>query len=309
MGSACTLVTGATGLVGKALLQRLLERGGTVHALTRRESPSPGDGKELRTFRWDGQRVPDEALEGLDAVVHLAGEPIFGGYPSFRRMDRVVASRVESTQTIVSQLAALEPEQRPRVLVCASAVGFYGSREDERLDEASSPGRGFLPQLCIDWEAAAEGARELGMRVVRLRFGVILSRDGGALPTMRRAFELKLGGRFGNGRQWFPWVHIDDAIAATLLAVDREQGDGQLDGPVNVVAPVPVTNRELTHELATRLDEPGFWIVPGFVLRAALSEIADELLGSRRVSPDALERARFRFRYRELGPALDEALP
>ena len=304
MGSVRVLLSGATGLVGRALLPVLLERGNTVNALSRREPDSPPLGDGVRFFQWDGLHPPDAALHEVDAVVHLAGEPIFGGYPGLRRRDRMVVSRVESTREIVSRIAELEAARRPNVLVCASAVGFYGDRGDEQLDEASAPGRGFLPRLCRDWEQAAEQARELGLAVVRLRFGIILSRHGGALQKMRRPFELNLGGRLGNGRQWVPWVHLDDVVAAILLAID-----GALDGPVNVVAPNPVTNRELTRELALRLERPGFWIVPGFVLRAALGEIADELLGSKNVAPSALERVRHRFRYPSLAAALDEELP
>jgi uncharacterized protein (TIGR01777 family) len=215
----------------------------------------------------------------------------------------MVASRIASTHEIVSCLATLEAAQRPKVLVCASAVGFYGDRGDERLDEASAPGRGFLPKLCRDWEQAAEEARALGLGVVRLRFGIILSKHGGALPKMRRPFELNLGGRLGHGRQWVPWVHLDDVVNAILLAID-----GGLDGPVNVVAPNPVTNRELTREIALRLERPGFWIMPAFVIRAALGDIADELLGSKHVAPGALERTRYRFRYSSLAAALDEEL-
>jgi len=305
MGSVRVLLSGATGLVGRALLPVLLERGDSVRALSRSERPEPTPGASF--LRWDGLHPPAGALCGLDAVIHLAGEPIFGGYPGFWRLDRMVASRIESTREIVSEIAALEASQRPRVLVCASAVGFYGDRGDEWLDEASAPGDGFLSRLCLDWEKAAEQARPLGLAVVRLRFGVIFSRHGGALPKMRRPFELNVGGRLGSGRQWVPWVHIDDVVGAILLAIDGAL-DGALDGPVNVVAPSPVTNRELTRELAARLERPGFWIVPGFVLRAALGEIADELLGSKRVSPGALERARYRFRHPCFATALAQEI-
>jgi uncharacterized protein (TIGR01777 family) len=302
------LVSGATGLVGQALLSALDERGDTVHALSRREPEAVDTGasgaERLRYFQWNGLEPPEAALQEVDVVVHLAGEPIFGGIPTRRRMERMVASRVESTRSLIAGIAARDPNERPSRLVCASAVGFYGDRANERLDEASAPGQGFLAELCRSWEAAAEEARALGLTVVRLRFGIILSRRGGALAAMRLPFDYNLGGRLGNGRQWVPWVHLDDVIGAALLAID-----GELDGPVNVVAPNPVTNRELTHEIARRLDRPGFWIVPGFVLRTVLGEIADELLGSKHVAPTALERARYRFRYPELGPALADELP
>lgn len=304
MGSGRVLLSGATGLVGQALLPALLERGATVHALTRRKPKSqPAQTGGAHFFEWDGVHPPEASLRGIDTVVHLAGEPIFGGLVTQRRMRRMVSSRIDSTRELAARIAALDPSQRPGRFVCASAVGLYGDRADEKLDEASVPGRGFLPDLCRDWERAAEEARSSNLSVARLRFGVILSRRGGALPPMRRSFELHLGGRLGSGDQWVPWVHLDDAVGAVLLAID-----GRLDGPVNVVAPNPVTNRELTRELAKQLGRPGFWVVPGFALRAVLGEIADELLGSKQVAPGALERARYRFRYPELAPALVEEL-
>ena len=271
-----------------------------MHALSRSERPSR---EGVEWFQWDGLRPPDAALAGVDVVVHLAGEPIFGGLPTARRMERMVESRVGSTRELVARIAARDPGSRPRRLVCASAVGFYGDRGDDRLDEASTPGDGFLSKLCVDWEEAAEQARDLGLDVARLRFGIILSREGGALSTMRLPFDWNLGGRLGSGRQWFPWVHLDDVVNVVLLAID-----GQLDGPVNVVAPNPVTNAQLTRALADELGRPGFWVVPGFVLRTVLGEIADELLGSKYVVPDALQRARYRFAYTELDQALDAEL-
>jgi len=304
MGSERVLISGATGLIGQALLPALLESGATVHALTRRKpTTQAGQTNRAHFFEWDGVHPPDAALRGVDAVVHLAGEPIFGGLVTQRRLRRMVSSRIDSTHELAARIAALDRSQKPRRFICASAVGFYGDRADEKLDEASVPGRGFLPDLCRDWERVAEGARSSNVGVVRLRFGIILSRRGGALPPMRTSFGLCLGGQLGTGHQWVPWVHLDDAIGAILLAID-----GGLDGPVNVVAPNPVTNRELTHELAKQLGRPGFWTVPGFALRAVLGEIADELLGSKQVVPGALGRARYRFRYPELAPALAEEL-
>jgi len=304
MDSMHVLLTGATGLVGRSLLPALAQRGTQVTALTRRVPRETHRDGEVAFVSWDGTVPPAHAFEGVDAVVHLAGEPIFGGFPTARRKQRMHASRVESTRAIVAQIEALPQSERPRVLICASAVGFYGDRGDEWLDEASAPGQGFLPTLCEDWEREAERARALGTAVVRLRFGIILSRAGGALATLRKVFGANLGGRLGSGRQWVPWVHLDDALGALRLALD-----GGLDGAVNVVAPEPVTNRELTRTLSRQLRRAGFWAVPSFAMRAALGDIADELLGSKRVRPAALERAGYRFAFSAFAEALEHELP
>lgn len=304
MDSKHVLLTGATGLVGRSLLRALAQRGMQVTALTRHVSREANHGDGIEFVAWDGTTPPAHAFDGVDAVVHLAGEPIFGGLPTPRRKQRMHASRVESTRVIVSQIEALPAASRPAALVCASAVGFYGDRGNEWLDEASPPGRGFLPGLCEDWEREAERARVLGTAVVQLRFGIILSRAGGALTTLRRIFGANLGGRLGSGQQWVPWVHLDDAVGALLLALD-----GGLDGAVNVVAPAPVTNRELTRTLSRQLHRAGFWVVPSFALRAALGDVADELLGSKRVRPAALERAGYQFLFSALTDALEHELP
>jgi len=304
MDATQVLLTGGTGLVGGALLPLLQERGAQVTALTRRverERHSPENG--LTFVAWDGTTPPQRALEGKDAVVHLAGEPIFGGVPTARRKHRMRSSRVDSTRALVSQLEAAPASARPRTLVCASAVGFYGDRGDEWLDESSPPGAGFLAEVCRDWEREARRAEELGIAVVRLRFGIILSRQGGALSLLRRVFGANLGGRLGSGRQWVPWVHLDDAVGALQLALD-----GGLAGVANVVSPTPVTNRDLTRALAGQLHRAGFWAVPAFAMRAALGELADELLGSRRVRPAALEQAGYRFAFSELQRALAREL-
>ncbi|MEZ4217164.1 MAG: TIGR01777 family oxidoreductase [Myxococcota bacterium] len=302
-------MTGATGLVGGALVARLLERGTAVRAVSR--SARAAADERVERVVWDGVEVPADALAGCDAVVHLAGEPIFGGLPTQGRLERMRASRVDSTRAIARTLGELGASERPRTLVNASAVGFYGSRGDERLGEASAPGRGLLAELCRDWEAAADEARAHAVRVARMRLGIVFAREGGALATMRRPFAWNVGGRLGNGRQWVPWVHLDDAVGALLLALE-----GRLEGAVNVVAPEPVTNRELTAALAERLAaspllarlQSDLVRVPGFAIRAVFGEIADELLGSKRVVPGALERARYRYRFASLGDALDDCL-
>jgi uncharacterized protein (TIGR01777 family) len=296
--SAPLLLTGATGLIGSRLRADLA---GPVRALTRR-SGGPADGAEWRN--WDGRHFEPGALRGCAAVVHLAGEPVFGGLPTPARRRAIRASRVESTHSLVTALGQLAPGERPEVLACASAVGFYGSRGEERLDEESPAGRGFLAEVCVAWEAAAREAEALGVRVVSLRFGIVLAREGGALPVMARPFRLGLGGRLGDGRQWVPWVHVDDAVGLIRAAL----ADPAYRGAVNVVAPEPVRNVELTRALGRVLHRPTLLPVPGFVLRGALGELADELLGSRRVVPGAAQARGFGFRHPALDAALETAL-
>jgi uncharacterized protein (TIGR01777 family) len=295
-------VSGATGLVGRRLLRRLRADGVPVRALSRdagRAARSAvAEGVEWRG--WDGLRVPAEALRGAGAIVHLAGEPVFGGLPSARRRERVRASRVESTRALAEALAALPAEQRPRSLVCASATGYYGDRGEQELDESAPPGSGFLARLCADWEAAAGAARASGVRVVSARIGVVLAREGGALRAMAIPFRLGVGGRLGSGRQWFSWIHADDLVSLLCFAL-RE---ARLTGPVNAVAPQPVRNAELTRALARVVRRPALLPVPSPALRALLGELAGELLGSRRVLPRAACDAGFRFAHPEIEEAL-----
>jgi uncharacterized protein (TIGR01777 family) len=300
MSGGCVLVSGATGLVGRRLVPKLVGRFETVRVLSRSaRSGAATPGIESRS--WDGIDPGPAAVVGIEAVVHLAGEPIFGGAPTKARLARVRESRVASTHRLVERIAALPEGARPRTFVCASAVGYYGDRGEERLDESSSAGSGTLAEICRDWEAEASRAEALvGVRVVRLRIGVVLAREGGALSLMKIPFSLGVGGRLGSGRQFFPWIHIDDLVGAIVFALEQES----LRGPVNAVAPSPVRNVELTQTLGRVLGRPTVLPVPGFALRAALGPLADELLGSRCVVPRRLEEAGFAFRH----PALEEAL-
>ena len=295
-------MTGATGLVGGRLLPALARRGARVRALSRDPAGAAGRlGDGVQALGWDGTLVPQEALRGSGAVVHLAGEPIFGGLPSAARRRRIHASRVRSTESLAAAIAGLPAAERPRVLVCASAVGWYGGDHGEReLDESEPPGAGFLAGLCRDWEEAAARAERHGVRVVRLRFGVILAREGGALSLMLRPFRLGLGGPLGSGRQWMPWVHVDDVVGLILLGLDADRASG----PLNAVAPEPVRNAEFTRRLAAKLRRPALLPLPAFVLRAALGEIAGELLDSRRVVPRRARELGYEFAH----PTLDSAL-
>jgi uncharacterized protein (TIGR01777 family) len=293
------LVTGATGLVGGRLVPALLEDGRGVLAATRNPDHARlADGAEA--VGWDGVSLPGDVLARCDALIHLAGEPLFGVPFTAARRRRVRASRVDSTRALAAALAALPEANRPAVWLCASAVGFYGARGEESLSEESAAGHGFLADLCREWEAATRPAAEAGVRVVNLRIGIALAREGGALALMRRPFGLGLGGRLGDGRQWVPWIQLDDLVALVRFALD----EASLHGPLNAVAPVPARNAELTAALSRVLRRPALIPVPGLAVRLALGELADELLGSKRVVPERALAAGFRFAHPELEEAL-----
>lgn len=295
------LLSGGTGLIGSRLCSGLLRGGTGVRILTRNSGNlTPRVDGQLVGIRWDGITPPDGALAESSAVVHLAGEPVFGGRLDPARRRRIRDSRVISTQEIVRVLGNLPSEQRPHTLVCASAVGYYGDRGDEELDEAAPAGHGFLADVCREWEVAAANAEALGVRVVRIRIGIVLSRTGGALPKMLMPFRFGLGGRLGSGRQWFPWIHIDDVVAL----IERALYDEDFSGAVNATAPNPVRNDEFTRTLGRLLNRPTFLTVPAVLLQTALGELAEELLGSRRVVPARAQAGAFAFRY----PSVESAL-
>ena len=299
------LVTGATGLIGRRLTRALLARGVRVRALTRRL----GNGaarldSEAVVVRWDGSRVEADAVRGAAAVVHLAGEPVFAGPLTRERRRRIRDSRIESTRSLVDAMAGLPAAERPAVLVCASAVGRYGDRGEQALDEGASPGTGFLAEVCRDWEQEARRAVDCGVRSVALRVGIALAREGGALPRLALPFRFGLGGRLGSGRQWCPWIHVDDVVGLAIAAAENEG----FAGPVNAVAPEPVRNAELATAVASALGRPAWLPVPGLALRIALGELAGELLSSRRVLPARALARGFAFRHPSLAPALAEEL-
>lgn len=297
------LVTGATGLVGGRLLPRLVEAGWQVEGVTRRpERTRLPSG--CTAVGWDGVRLTPEVLSGAAAVVHLAGEPVFAGRLDAKRRTRIRDSRIVSTRELVRSLGELTPGERPGVLVCASAVGYYGSRGEEVLDESAAPGDGFLAEVCIDWEGEAAAAEAIGVRVVSLRIGIVLAAEGGALQRMAIPFRLGLGGRLGSGRQWFPWIHADDMAGLIVFAL----GEPAATGAINATAPHPVRNQELTRELASVLHRPAIFAVPAFALRIALGELSDELLGSRRVVPGRAEALGYRFAQPRIAEALTAEL-
>lgn len=291
------MTSGVSGPIGAALLPALQARGADVVRLVR--GSVTGDAQ----ISWDPSgKLATEAVSGFDAVIHLAGETIAGRWTAAKK-GRIRESRVQGTRGLVEALA--KTSQRPRVLLCASAIGYYGSRGDEILREDSSPGSDFLSQVCQQWESATRPAAEAGIRTVNTRFGVILSRDGGALPKMLPAFRMGLGGRIGDGRQWWSWVHIADVVGALLHALDAEN----LRGPVNVVARTPVTNAEFTKTLASMLHRPAVFPMPAFAARLAFGEMADGLLlASQRVEPSKLLASKYSFRYSQLDVALGDVL-
>lgn len=258
-----------------------------------------------RERRWDpsAQALDSSVLEGADAVVHLAGESLAAGRWTTERKRRFWTSRVDVTRFLAQRLAGLA--RPPRVLISASAVGYYGDRGDERLTETSGPGRGFLAELAAAWEAATAAAAERGIRVVTPRTALVLSQDGGGLVPLVRIFRLGLGGPLADGRAWWSWIAIDDLIGIVRFALERDD----VRGPVNACAPAPVQNQVFTRALARALRRPAPFRVPAWALRAALGEMADSmLLASARAEPEALERAGFRFRFPELESAIRSVL-
>jgi uncharacterized protein (TIGR01777 family) len=291
-------LTGPTGFIGRKLTERLLAGSHSLQVLGRR--PVPG----LPFWAWDAggeASPPAESLRDSQAVVHLAGEPVSQRWTPEARQ-RIRTSRVEGTRRLVEALAAFP--RPPAVLVCASAIGIYGSRGDGILTESSPPGGGFLAEVCQEWEQAADQAAPAGIRVVKLRTGVVLGPGGGALQRMLPLFKAGLGGRLGSGRQWMSWINLEDLVELICLALEQPE----LAGPVNATAPSPVTNAEFTRQLAARLRRPALLPVPAFALRMVFGEMASVLLDSQRVLPQAALAAGFRFRYPELGPALRDLL-
>jgi uncharacterized protein len=290
------LIAGGSGLVGTALTISLRRDGHTVSRMVRPGSQTaPGD------VRWNplSASVDVPAMEGFDAVVHLSGASIAGGRWTARRKQVLRSSRVDSTRVLVDALTHLK--QPPRVFVCASATGFYGDRGDEVLTESSGNGNDFLSILCRAWEGEAARAAASGIRTVIMRFGIVLSVDGGALPRMLTPFRFAAGGRLGSGKQWMSWIALEDVVRVLRAAID----DANWNGPVNLVAPEPVRNAEFTRVLASVLHRPAIFAAPALALRLALGEMADALLlSSQRVQPERLLQGGFTFRYENLEAAL-----
>jgi uncharacterized protein (TIGR01777 family) len=292
-------ISGASGLIGSALSPRLEAAGHTTRRLVRRAAQNANE------ITWDPDRaaVDVDGLRDVDAVIHLAGESIAKGRWTAEKKRRIRTSRVDGTRLLVDAIVKLD--RKPRALVAASAIGFYGDRGEDRLDETSAPGEGFLVEVCRAWEAATAAAAKAGIRVVNTRLGVVLSGRGGALGTMLTPFKLGVGGKLGDGGQYMSWIALDDVAHAFQFALENEQ----LDGPVNFVAPEAVTNAQFTKTLGNVLNRPTVLPMPAFAARLAFGEMADELLlASTRVVPARLTEAGFSFEYPQLEPALRHVL-
>lgn len=289
------LVTGSSGLVGRQVVSRLTGAGHFVVRLVR-GNPDRSRGDVV----WDPVTGDLERtrLKDIDAVVHLAGENLMGLWTRAKK-ERIHKSRVVATEYLCEALAGLSP--RPSVLLSASAIGYYGDRGEERLNESSSPGSGFLARLCQEWEAATDLARRSGIRVVNLRTGIVLTPQGGALGSMLPPFKMGLGGPLGSGRHYMSWISLDDLVEGILFALENTS----LSGPVNMVAPQPVTNREFTRSLGRALGRPAFLPIPSLLIKALPGGMGREtLLSSARVDPERLTRAGYRFKHPDLDGAL-----
>jgi uncharacterized protein (TIGR01777 family) len=298
------IITGGSGLIGRALARELGGAGHDIVVLTRDPDRAGRLPPGVRAAKWDGKTAQgwSALLDESTAIVHLAGESIAEGRWTAEKKRRIRDSRVVSGQAVMD--AIREAPARPRVLIQSSAVGYYGPHGDEAIPEDAPPGRDFLAETCKEWEASTAEAEGLGVRRALARTGIVLARDGGALPVMSLPFKMMIGGPIGDGRQWVPWIHIEDEVGALRFLLEREDAHG----PFNLTAPHPVTNRELTRALARALGRPGFLPAPGFALRIALGEMADMVLQGQRAVPSRLREMGFTFRWPELEPALRNLL-
>ena len=293
-------ITGASGFIGRRLMKALAGGNHTLRALSRHAGTNLPPGVQLCV--WDAMKgqPPEECLDGVDAVVHLAGEPIAQRWNDDVKQ-KILESRATGTRNLVQALSTAR--RRPAVLICGSAIGYYGSRGEEVLTESSAPGSGFMADICTAWEKEADLAEALGIRLVKLRTGVVLGANGGALAKMLPPFKAGMGGKLGNGEQWMSWVHMDDLVGIIQYALENP-----VHGPVNGTSPNPVTNADFTKALGHGLSRPAVFPMPAFTLKFMFGEMADMLLASQRVLPKAIESAGYAFRYPQLGPALENIL-
>ena len=291
-------ITGASGFVGRRLLHALAGHSLIVSSRNPKTVLPPGVGLSV----WDPEAgLPvAEALASAEVVVHLAGEPVAQRWTAPVKR-RIRDSRIDGTRRLVQALSRLE--RPPAALVCASAIGYYGSRGDEVLSEASGPGTGFLPEVCVAWEHEADGVIAFGMRVAKIRIGIVLDPGGGALARMLPPFRAGVGGPLGSGRQWMSWIHIEDLVALIVHAIEHP-----VRGAVNATAPAPATNADFSRALGRVLHRPAVLPAPGFALKLVFGEMAEVLLASQRVIPFAAEASGFRFAHPQLEPALQDLL-
>lgn len=291
------LVSGVSGLIGTALLPSLRTRGYEVTRLVRGAVTSD------EQIAWDPAKpIPPEAVSGFHAVIHLAGESIVGRWTKTKKI-KIRSSRVAGTATLAEALA--QAKDKPEVFICSSAIGYYGDRGNEVLNEESTPGIGFLPDVCREWEAATQAAAKAGIRTVQMRTGIVLSPEGGALGKMLTPFKMSVGGKIGDGRQWMSWIDIQDMVGAIHHILKSDL----LHGPVNLVAPKPVTNAEFTKTLASVLSRPAIIPVPDFAVKLVFGEMGKTvLLGSQRVEPTQLVMSGYPFRFSILRTSLESML-
>jgi uncharacterized protein (TIGR01777 family) len=298
------LVVGGSGLIGRALVTSLVEDAHQAVVLTRRPAEVRGLPPGVRAAGWDGRSLGAwvEEVAGADAIVQLAGESIFGRWTAAKKR-RLASSRVASSRLLAEACAAVR--RRPAVFVQGSAIGFHGDRGDEVVDETTPAGEGFLADLAVEWEAASAAVEALGIRRPVVRTGLVLARDGGALPLLRLAHLAFAGGPLGRGRQWVPWIHQADEVGAIRFLLEHPQATG----PFELVAPEVVRNGELSRQLATLLRRPSWLPAPAFAVRLMLGELAESLLGGQRARPAALLALGYRFRFPGLAAALADLLP
>jgi uncharacterized protein (TIGR01777 family) len=293
-------LTGGSGFIGRRLLKTLVAAGHTVHIMSRHAGTNLPPGVKLSV--WDALRgePPADALDGADAVIHLAGEPVAQKW-SAEAKQKIRDSRVTGTRRLIQVLSTIS--QRPTALVSASAIGIYGSRDSEEITETSPPGTGFLADLCQEWEKEVDMAGSLGMRVAKIRIGIVLDKNGGALVKMLPPFRNFVGGRLASGKQWMSWIHLQDLGSLFKYAVENP-----VQGVLNGTAPNPVTNAEFTKELASALHRPALFPAPALALKAMFGEMAEMLITGQRVLPKAAQAGGFQFQYPDLGPALANLL-
>ena len=293
-------ISGASGLIGRRLLKTLAADGHTLQVLSRHAGTNMPGG--VRVAAWDPARgePPMEALQDADAVIHLAGEPVAQRWSSDAKR-RIRDSRVAGTTNMVRAFSKLP--HAPPILISASAIGYYGLRGEELLTESSAPGSGFLAEVCVAWEKAAQDAEKLAVRVVRVRTGIVLDQRGGALAKMLPPFKMGVGGKLGNGRQWMSWIHAEDLVGMLRFALNN-----QVSGPMNGVSPNPVTNSDFTSALASVLKRPALIPAPALGLKLAFGEMSEMLLGSQRVLPRVAEASGYRFQFTDLDAALADVV-
>ena len=300
--SARILVSGVSGPIGTALVPSLESSGAGIARLMRRDSGAVS-ARATEIIRWDpAKAIPPESVSGFDAVIHLAGESIVGRWSAAKKA-KIRNSRVIGTRNLAAALA--QTKDKPRVFVCSSAIGYYGDRGDEVLNERSSPGTGFLADICREWEAATQPAADAGIRTVQIRTGVVLSPQGGALGKMLLPFKMGVGGQIGSGGQWMSWIDVEDMVGAIRHILKTDE----LQGPVNLVAPNPVTNAEFTKTLSSMLSRPAMFPVPAFVVKLVFGEMgATVLLEGQRVEPAQVLTSGYQFHFSELKASLEHVL-